>query len=108
MTSWLRSGWFNYVAITLNNGEIRRKNLQQVQTRRASGKDKIENKAKACSITQWRLFSVAEKALFVFDSLSEFMDLLGQIAASAATLMGFLEDFGSFLQKEEERNSPYS
>ena len=90
MTSWLRSGWFNYVAITLNNGEIRRKNLQQVQSRRASGKDKIENKFQGALHSALASFSgVARKDAICFDSLSEFASREGKIVASAATLMGF-------------------
>ena len=89
----------DFVAITLNFGEFG-KNLQQVQTRRASGKDEIENKFfKALSIALASFSSVARKVAICCDSISEFTGLKGQIDASAATLMGFLGK--RFLRKKE-------
>ena len=53
----------------------------------------------------WALSSVARKGAVCYYSVSEFMGLLGQFDANAATLKGISS---KRLLKKKERNPPYS
>ena len=86
--------------------EVFRRKIAASPVAKSFGKgQEFKTNSKPSSMLAWALSSVARKGAVCYYSVSEFMGLLGQFDANAATLKGISS---KRLLEKKERNPPYS